>query len=112
VQPRIYIVEPVAAPCLAQSHAQGRAVRVEGPVSNMGRLDCKEPSLIARAIFERCDVEYLQVGDDAATRAAATLEQHGLSTTPSGAAGFAALTGQGETPGPRPPLVIVTETGL
>jgi len=40
VQPRIVIVEPTAARCLAISAEQGSLVDAQGPVSNMGRLDC------------------------------------------------------------------------
>lgn len=54
VQPRLVIVEPDAAPCLAASARAGRPVRVEGPDSIMGRLDCKAPSVLAHAILADC----------------------------------------------------------
>ena len=41
--PRIIVVEPEVAPALAASIQAGRPVVTEGPVSAMGRLDCKEP---------------------------------------------------------------------
>jgi diaminopropionate ammonia-lyase len=92
VQPRIVIVEPDAAPCLRDSHRAGKPVTVEGPVSNMGRLDCKEPSLIAFEILKRCDVDYQTVSDTAAAAAQQTFQSdYGITTTPSGAAGLAAL---------------------
>ncbi|MDF1729384.1 MAG: pyridoxal-phosphate dependent enzyme, partial [Sulfitobacter sp.] len=45
--PHITVVEPEAAPALQASIVAGHAVDTEGPVSEMGRLDCKSPSLIA-----------------------------------------------------------------
>ncbi|MFZ9949796.1 MAG: pyridoxal-phosphate dependent enzyme, partial [Gemmobacter sp.] len=51
--PRIVVVEPEAAPALAASIAAGRAVVAPGPVSCMGRLDCKEPSILALASLAR-----------------------------------------------------------
>ncbi|MGE3333296.1 MAG: pyridoxal-phosphate dependent enzyme [Rhodospirillaceae bacterium] len=91
VQPRIIVVEPEAAPCLRDSHRAGKPVTVEGPVSNMGRLDCKEPSLIAFDILQRCDVAYQTISDEAAAAAQRMfVEHHGITTTPSGAAGLAA----------------------
>jgi len=115
VQPRIHIVEPEAAPCLAKSHAAGHPVRVEGPVSNMGRLDCKEPSIIAHKILAQCDVEYITVSDSEAAHAADYLLSKDLPTTPSGAAGMAALIKQQaafEMRGDYKPLIIMTETSL
>lgn len=92
VQPRIVVVEPDAAPCLRESHRAGKFVKVEGPVSNMGRLDCKEPSLIAFDILRRCDVVYQTVSDGAAAAAQRKFQEaYGITTTPSGAAGLAAL---------------------
>ena len=46
-QPEIVVVEPDAAACLLRSVENGRLTHAEGPVSNMGRLDCKDASLIA-----------------------------------------------------------------
>ncbi len=91
VQPRIVVVEPEAAPCLRDSHRAGKPVTVTGPASNMGRLDCKDPSLIAFDILRRCDVVYRTVSDDAAAAAQrAFRDDYGITTTPSGAAGLAA----------------------
>lgn len=112
VQPEIVIVEPEAAPCLRASHDAGKSVEVEGPVSNMGRLDCKEPSLIAHGIFNRTDVSFAEVNDDQAQAAADYLGDNGLPTTPSGAAGLAAYWQSGladQPPGSHRPLVLVTE---
>lgn len=106
VQPEIIIVEPDAAPCLLESHKAGKPVAVEGPLSNMGRLDCKEPSIIAFGIMERSNVNFLLVDDLEAAQAASWLGGKGFPTTPSGAAGLAGLIKHGPC---ERPLVIVTE---
>lgn len=108
-QPRIVIVEPDAAPCLAASARAGRPVRVEGPDSIMGRLDCKAPSVLAHAILADCDVDYATVSDADARTAADHLAFAGLPTTPSGAAGFAALLA---APSSSAPLIFLTEGAL
>jgi len=112
VQPQIFIVEPDAAPCLRESHRAGKLVRTEGPVSNMGRLDCKEASVIAHGILEKSAVTYITVSDNEALDAANYLKANDLPTTPSGAAGMAGLkktlTQNSEHPAFKP-LIIVTE---
>jgi len=106
VQPEIIIVEPNEAPCLTESHAAGYPVQVTGAASNMGRLDCKEPSLIAFGIFERTGVHFMTITDAQARDAANRLGSQGIPTTPSGAAGLAGLKAFGEV---ERPLIIVTE---
>lgn len=111
VQPRIVIVEPSAADCLAISAAQNKMLEATGPVSNMGRLDCKAASLLAFKTLRDCDVHYRTVSDDDALQAVASMSEHGMHTTPSGAAGFAAWQIEralGHTSGDRP-LVIMSE---
>ncbi|MCB1435476.1 MAG: pyridoxal-phosphate dependent enzyme, partial [Alphaproteobacteria bacterium] len=44
---KIIVVEPAFAPALFESIRAGRPVTTSGPVSSMGRLDCKEPSHLA-----------------------------------------------------------------
>ncbi len=112
VQPEIIIVEPDAAPCLQASSEAEKPVRADGPVSNMGRLDCKEPSLIAHEALALCDVTFATVSDEAAQAATAYLTGNGMPTTPSGAAGLAALDtwGSHRASGAEfRPLVLVTE---
>jgi len=114
VQPRIVIVEPAAAPCLARSQASGRSETVQGPSSTMGRLDCKTASPLAVDALADADVVYLTVSDAAAEAAVAVLDRHDLPTTPSGAAGFAAWQAEregGATAGDAP-LVIISEGAL
>jgi diaminopropionate ammonia-lyase len=110
VQPEIIVVEPDAAPCLGRSFKAGRMVTVEGPVSTMGRLDCKTPSMLAFDILARTADRFVTVSDVQAERAAETLSGVGLATTPSGAAGLAALFNE-TAPMPNP-LVIVSEGAL
>ena len=89
-QPKIKIVEPDAAPCLRDSALAGRIVTVDGPVSNMGRLDCKTPSMLALDILKGCAADWVTVTDDEASAALTFARDLGFSTTPSGAAGLAA----------------------
>ncbi|MHA6326867.1 pyridoxal-phosphate dependent enzyme [Roseivivax sp. CAU 1753] len=87
----IVAVEPEAAPCIAASLTEGRPVQTEGPVSSMGRLDCKAASLIALKGLAR-DVDAVMTLADAEVEALLpALAAEGLATTPSGAAGVAAL---------------------
>ena len=89
--PAIVVVEPDAAPALAASIGAGRPVVADGPVSAMGRLDCKEPSLIALKGLAR-DVEFFATLTEAEGAAGADLAaKSGFPTTPSGAAGLAGL---------------------
>lgn len=90
MQPRIVIVEPNAADCLALSAFQGSLLEAIGPVSTMGRLDCKAASLLAFDTLERSNVEYCGISDEEASEAVSILGRLGMHTTPSGAAGFAA----------------------
>ncbi len=107
VQPEIVIVEPTAAACLMRSAEAGHPTRADGPVSTMGRLDCKEPSILAHGLLSRSDVSHAAVTDDDAARAAAWLGERGLGTTPSGAAGLAGLWAAADVP--ARPLIVVSE---
>lgn len=91
------VVEPDAAPALFDSIKAGRPVTTTGPVSNMGRLDCKEPSHLALSYLARQADVFATLGDNDATRAAERLNAHGIDTTPTGAAGLAALIGANRT---------------
>ncbi|MEO0362469.1 MAG: PLP-dependent lyase/thiolase, partial [Pseudomonadota bacterium] len=62
-----------------------------GPVSAMGRLDCKEPSLIALKGLARDADEFALIGEEGADAILAPLAAEGLATTPSGGAGLAPL---------------------
>lgn len=91
VQPQIIIVEPDAAPCLLQSVQAGQLQRATGPLSNMGRLDCKDASLLAFQTL-RFDADvFVTISDGAATQAVVDLVTVGIETTPSGGAAVAAI---------------------
>jgi len=89
--PIIVVVEPSAAKALIGSIQSGRVVKAEGPVSNMGRLDCKEPSLIALKGLARDADWFCTLTDEEARKQTARLPRFGLETSPSGGAGLAAL---------------------
>ncbi|WP_101068091.1 pyridoxal-phosphate dependent enzyme [Roseovarius salinarum] len=89
--PRIVVVEPAAAPALAESIRAGRPVATTGPVSAMGRLDCKAPSLIALKGLARDADAFATITEDEAAAALPRLAARGAATSESGAAGVAAL---------------------
>lgn len=90
-EPTIVVVEPEAAPALIESVRAGRLVTTEGPVSAMGRLDCKTPSMIALAGLVRDADLFVTISESEADLAVKTLADHGFETTPSGVVGLAAL---------------------
>lgn len=89
--PIIIVVEPDAAPALHDSIMAGKAVTTQGPVSEMGRLDCKEPSLIALKGLAKDADFFALISEDEGNHTMETLADHGLATTPSGGAGLSFL---------------------
>lgn len=89
--PLIVVVEPEFAPALTESVRAGRPVVAGGPVSAMGRLDCKEPSHLALKYLAREADRFMTVGEEEAAGAVARLAGLGIATTASGAAGIAGL---------------------
>jgi len=89
--PTIVIVEPDRAPALIESIRAGRPVATTGAASNMGRLDCKEPSHLALGALARGADHFVTITDEQAAATVDRLAAHGFDTTPSGAAGVAAL---------------------
>ena len=89
--PRIVVVEPEAAPALHASITEGQVVDTQGPVSDMGRLDCKTPSMIALKGLARDADAYALISEAEGEMGAGTAMVAGLPSTPSGAAGIAAL---------------------
>ncbi|MEO1748012.1 MAG: diaminopropionate ammonia-lyase [Pseudomonadota bacterium] len=89
--PSIIVVEPEAAPALIESVKAGKPIVTNGPVSNMGRLDCKEPSLIALKGLARDANYFVTISDHEAAAALPVLEKANLASTHSGGAGIAAL---------------------
>lgn len=95
--PLIAVVEPEAAPALAASIAAGKPLVTEGAVSDMGRLDCKEPSWIALRGLARDADAFLTISEAEGHRGAEAAAGAGLPTTPSGAAGLSGLIAAAET---------------
>lgn len=89
--PRIVVVEPDAAPAIIASVVAGRSTVTEGPASAMGRLDCKEPSLIALKGLSRDASDFMLISEEDGALGADLVARAGLASTPSGAAGFAGL---------------------
>lgn len=87
----LIVVEPSAAPALIESVKAGKCVDTTGPVSSMGRLDCKTPSHLALKYLAREADHFLTIDDDAVEQVVEELKGHGVPTSPSGAAGLAAL---------------------
>ncbi len=87
--PRIVVVEPEAAPAIFAALHAGAFVTTEGPSSAMGRLDCKEASLIALAGLARDADDFLLISETEGADGAALAAEAGLPSTPSGAAGLA-----------------------
>lgn len=108
VQPQVIVVEPDAAPCLLESMKAQHIMRAEGPDSNMGRLDCKDASLIAFDSLKSDADLFVTITDDEASAAVSDLATRGTMTTPSGAASIAALSKLGLQKDSRC-LAIVTE---
>ncbi|MEM6305510.1 MAG: pyridoxal-phosphate dependent enzyme [Pseudomonadota bacterium] len=88
---RVIVVEPAFAPALQASIAAGAPVQTSGPVSEMGRLDCKMASLIALKGLARDADDYALITEGEAAAGVAQARDAGLASTPSGAAGIAAL---------------------
>lgn len=89
-EPFIVVVEPDAAPALQASIQAGKCVFADGPDSSMGRLDCKEPSLIALNGLARDADHFLTLRDDEVELHLPAMAQAKLATTASGGAGIAA----------------------
>jgi diaminopropionate ammonia-lyase len=83
-------------------------MRADGDVSNMGRLDCKEPSLIAFDVLKNAADLFVTVSDQQAADAVKVLDQQNIGSTPSGAAGLAAML-EADLPADARALIIVSE---
>ncbi len=89
--PQIIVVEPEFAPALQGSITAGKPAICTGPVSAMGRLDCKEPSLIALKGLARDADHFMTITEEEGVAGAQQLAAAGWPSTPSGAAGVAGL---------------------
>jgi diaminopropionate ammonia-lyase len=90
-EPVITVVEPDRAPALIGSIDAGQFTKAEGGVSDMGRLDCKEPSLIALKGLSNDADYFATISEDEGAEGAELADENGLSSTTSGAAGLAGL---------------------
>lgn len=107
-QPEIVIVEPEFAPCLINSIRAGRMTRGDGEESSMGRLDCKDASLIAFEALRQDANTFITVTEAEAKWAVETYAKYGYQTTESGAASLAAISHLNLLPENRC-LVVTTE---
>ncbi len=107
--PQIIVVEPDAAPALIESIRAGRLVDTTGPGSRMGRLDCKTASMIALNGLARDADSFVTISEDEAQRMVDLLAKYGLPTTPSGAAGIAALLAGLDVPPEARVMAILSE---
>lgn len=87
----IIIVEPEFAPALIESIKAEKIVETTGPVSEMGRLDCKTPSLIALKTLAMDADYFVTISEAEGDLAVKTLEDQGIETTASAAAGIAPI---------------------
>ncbi len=107
--PQIIVVEPEFAPALMASAQAGHAVVSKGPVSDMGRLDCKEPSLIAlKGLCDDADT-FVTITEDEAFAALPILQAADLAGSTSGAAGLAAVLAGYALPSDARVLCILSE---
>jgi len=94
--PIITVVEPEVAPALVASIEAGGPVVTEGPASDMGRLDCKEPSWIALKGLARDADHFVTLSEAEAAAGLARVEAAGFPSSTSGAAGLIALLEAGD----------------
>lgn len=88
--PHITVVEPEFAPAIFDSIEAGKFTVSRGPVSDMGRLDCKEASLIALKGLARDADAFALISEEEALAVLPRLVLFGLASSTSGAAGIAA----------------------
>lgn len=90
-EPMIVIVEPEAAPALIDSIKVGKPIEAKGPVSSMGRLDCKEPSHVALGCLSREADWFITLSDEQVESTTDWLTAAGIASTPSATAGLAVV---------------------
>ena len=108
---QIVVVEPDAAPALQASISAGMPVATQGPSSNMGRLDCKEPSHLALKALARDADGFLTLSDSDVARDIEPLVAYGLQTSPSGGAGFAGVVAQAASLGAQSRVLVILSEG-
>ncbi|MBR9863239.1 MAG: pyridoxal-phosphate dependent enzyme [Rhodobacteraceae bacterium] len=108
---QVAVVEPSAAPALQESIRAGKPVETQGPASNMGRLDCKEPSHLALKALARDADGFLTLEDSYVADKIKQLEPFGLQTSPSGGAGFAGVVADAVRLGPQARVLVILSEG-
>jgi diaminopropionate ammonia-lyase len=109
--PQIIVVEPEAAPALIASIRAGQLVDSTGPVSAMGRLDCKTASMVALNGLAMEADSFVTLSEEEAAEAVQTLKAHGIASTPSGVAGVAAALLQAVPLGPDARVLTIVSEG-
>lgn len=88
---QIIVVEPEFAPALIESVKVQKIVETTGAVSEMGRLDCKTPSMIALKTLAMDANFFVTISEADGENAVNILENIGIETTASAAAGIAPI---------------------
>jgi len=96
---------------LIESIRAGKVVVTEGPVSAMGRLDCKTPSMLALADLARDADRFVTLTEAEAAAGAEAVAAVGLPSTPSGSAGVAALLAGLDGVGPQSHVLCILSEG-
>ncbi|HHS93914.1 MAG TPA: pyridoxal-phosphate dependent enzyme [Rhodobacterales bacterium] len=109
--PTVIVVEPDAAPALFESIRARHLVTSQGPVSAMGRLDCKTPSMVALNGLARDADALVTISEAQAADGVVRLAEAGLATTPSGGAGLAALLSGVVNPGADARVLAILSEG-
>ena len=89
--PIIIVVEPSIAACLQVSIEKNKPTKITGPVSAMGRLDCKFPSLNAFYSLSKTANAFVAITEREAETGTRFLSNHGINISKSSSAGFVAL---------------------
>lgn len=109
--PIITVVEPQAAPALRACIKAGDFVATSGPDSCMGRLDCKEASLIALKGLSK-DADYFAlISEDEGIAGSQFCASHGWPASPSGAGGLSGALAKSDLslPADADVLIILSE---
>ncbi len=110
--PHITVVEPEAAPAVIESIRAGKLIDTTGPVSDMGRLDCKTASMVALNGLAMDADSFVTISEQEAFDAVDTLKSHDIASTPSGVAGVAAALLKRPDLGPEARVLTIVSEGL
>ncbi|WP_394844176.1 pyridoxal-phosphate dependent enzyme [Pendulispora brunnea] len=85
------VVEPMSAACLLESARRGAPAQIPGGRTILGRLDCREPSVLAFRVLSPLAHAFAAITDAGAEEAARAIARDGIAQSPCGAAGAAGL---------------------